>query len=232
MLQTVPGTLTNEHDATAWAKDAYVSTPRAFDLLAGHGTRIAVKRGQEIFAEGDTAESCYRVIEGSIRLVKLMVDGRRQVCEFLKAGDLLGFETDDEYYFSAEAVSDCTLVRYSRRAVETLLAENKLFARHVRKVTARGLQDAYQRMVLLCHKSAQERIAWFLLNMADRAGIDTGYIHLPMTRTDIANYLGMAIETVSRVLGQFKQNGAIIQKSLHRIQLVDRDALELVRGEV
>ncbi len=232
MLQTVPGTLTNDHDATSWAKESYVSTARAFDLLTGHGTRITVKRGEEIFAEGDSAESCYRLIEGSTRLVKLMVDGRRQVCEFLKAGDLLGFETDDEYYFSAEAVSDCTLMRYSRRAVETLLVEDKLFARHVRKVTARGLQDAYQRMVLLCHKSAQERIAWFLLDMADRAGIENGYIHLPMTRTDIANYLGMAIETVSRVLGQLKQNGAIIQKSLNRIQLVDRDALELVRGEV
>lgn len=232
MLQMVPGTLANDRDGASWTKDAFAAAPRAFNLLSGHGTRITLKRGQEIFAEGDNAESCYRLLDGSVRLVKLMVDGRRQVCEFLKAGDLLGFETDDEHYFSAEAVSDCVLVRYSRRAVETLLAEDKLFARHVRKVTARGLQDAYQRMVLLCHKSAQERIAWFLLTMADRAGIENGYIHLPMTRTDIANYLGMAIETVSRVLGQFKQNGAIIQKSLNRIQVVDRDALELVRGEV
>ncbi|MGE3474574.1 MAG: helix-turn-helix domain-containing protein [Rhodospirillaceae bacterium] len=232
MLQTAPGTLANDHDTASWAKDAFVSTPRAIDPLAGHGLRIAVKRGQEIFAEGDAAESCYRLAEGSIRLVKLMADGRRQVCEFLKAGDLLGFETDEEYYFSAEAVNDCTLMRYPRRAVETLLAEDKLFARHVRKVTVRGLQGAYQRMVLLCHKSAQERIAWFLLDVADRAGLENGYIHLPMTRTDIANYLGMAIETVSRVLGQFKQNGALIQKSLNRIQIVDRNALELVRGEV
>jgi CRP-like cAMP-binding protein len=232
MLQTVPGTLAKDHDGASWAKDAFVAAPRALDLLAGHGTRLTVKRGEEIFAEGDEAESCYRLVEGSIRLVKLMVDGRRQVCEFLNAGDLLGFETDDEYYFSAEAVSDCTLARYSRRVVETLLVEDKAFARHVRQVTARGLQDAYQRMVLLCHKSAQERIAWFLLTMADRAGIENGYIHLPMTRTDIANYLGMAIETVSRALGQFKQNGAIIQKSLNRIQIVDRDALALVRGEV
>lgn len=232
MLQTVPGTLAKDHDRASWAQDTLVSAPRAFDLLAGHGTRITIKRGQEVFVEGNAADSCYRVLEGSVRLVKLMVDGRRQVCEFLNAGDLLGFESDDEYYFSAEAVSDCVLVRYARRAVETLLAEDKLFARHVRKVTARGLQGAYQRMVLLCHKSAQERIAWFLLDMADRSDIETGFINLPMTRTDIANYLGMAIETVSRVLSQFKQNGAIVQKSLNRIQLLDRDALELVRGEV
>ncbi len=235
MLQSVPGTLAKNHASashasTSWAKDAYV--PVALELLAGSGTRITVKRGQEIFAEGASAETCYRLVDGSVRLVKLMADGRRQVCEFVKAGDLLGFETDEEHYFSAEAVRDCTLIRYPRRAVETLLADDKAFARHVRQITARGLQDAYQRMVLLCHKSAQERIAWFLLEMADGAENEGGSIFLPMTRTDIANYLGMAIETVSRVLGQFKQNGAIEQKSLNRIQVMDRDALEAVRGEV
>lgn len=231
MLQTSPGTLAKNHATASWTKAAFTPS-RPLDLLAGYGTRITVRRGQEIFAEGDEAESCYRLVEGSARLVKLMVDGRRQVCEFLKAGDLLGFETDDEHYFSAEAVNDCTLVRYPRRTVETLLAEDKGFARHVRKVTAHGLHGAYQRMVLLCHKSAQERIAWFLLDMADRTDAEEGAIHLPMTRTDIANYLGMAIETVSRVLGQLKQNGAIAQESLNRIQVLDRDALELVRGEV
>lgn len=231
MLQPVPGTLAKTHAPASWSKDAYVPTGLPLDLLAGAGTRITVKRGQEIFAEGGDADACYRLVEGSVRLVKLMVDGRRQVCAFPRTGDFLGFETDDEHYFSAEAVSDCTLVRYPRRIVETLLAEDKSFARHVRKITARGLQEAYQRMVLLCHKSAQERIAWFLLDLADRNDAN-GAIHLPMTRTDIANYLGMAIETVSRTLGQLKQSGAIAQKSLNRIQVLDRDALELVRGEV
>ncbi len=232
MLQTIPGTLASHSVTTSWAKDAFVPVPRPLELLTGFGTRMAVKRGQEIFGEGNTADSCYRVVEGSVRLVKLMADGRRQVCEFLKADDLLGFETDDEHFFSAEAVSDCLLVRYPRRAVETLLAEDKGFARHVRKITARNMQDAYQRMVMLCHKPAHARIAWFLLDTADRAQSDKGAIHLPMTRTDIANYLGMAIETVSRALGQFKATGAIAQKSLNRIQILDRDALELARGEV
>jgi CRP/FNR family nitrogen fixation transcriptional regulator len=230
MLQSVPETLAKNHATTSWAKDAYV--PVALELLAGSGTRVTVKRGQEIFAEGTRAETCYRLVEGSVRLVKLMTDGRRQVCEFVKAGDLLGFETDEEHYFSAEAVRDCTLVRYPRRAVESLLADDKAFARYVRQVAARGLQDAYQRMVLLCHKSAQERIAWFLLDLESHADNDSGSIHLPMTRTDIANYLGMAIETVSRVLGQFKQNGAIAQKSLNSIQVLNRHALEAVRGDV
>jgi CRP/FNR family nitrogen fixation transcriptional regulator len=231
MLQSVPETLAKNHATTSWPQEGYVPA-RPLELLAGIGTRITIKRGQEIFAEGADAESCYRLVEGSARLVKLMTDGRRQVCEFLKAGDLLGFETGEEHYFSAEAVTDCTLVRYPLRAVETLLSEDKSFARHVRQITARGLQDAYQRMVLLCHKSAQERIAWFLLDLESRTDTDSGSIHLPMTRTDIANYLGMAIETVSRVLGQFKQSGAIAQKSLNRIQVLNRHALEAVRGDV
>ncbi|MGE4063149.1 MAG: helix-turn-helix domain-containing protein [Rhodospirillaceae bacterium] len=230
MLQTVPGTLAKNHTTTSWPHEGYVPA-RPLEQLAGFGTRITVKRGQEIFAEGSDAENCFRLVEGSVRLVKLMADGRRQVCEFLKAGDLLGFETDDEHYFSAEAVCDSTLVRYPRRAIEALLAQDKDFARQLRQMTARGLQDAYRRMVLLCHKSAQERIAWFLLELADGAGSD-GAIHLPMTRTDIANYLGMAIETVSRAIAQFKQTGAIAQKSLSRIQVLDRDALAVVRGEV
>ncbi len=228
MLQSHPGTLPKQDAAASWSRAAFAPVVHPLDLLAGSGTRVDVKRGQEIFAEGRDAAFCYRLLDGSVRLVKLMVDGRRQLCEFLKPGDFMGFETDDEHYFSAEAVSDCALVRYPRRTVETLLAEDKGFALHVRQITGRGLQAAYQRMVLLCHKSAQERIAWFLLDIADR----TGAIHLPMTRGDIANYLGMAIETVSRVLGQFKHTGAIAQKSLSRIQVINRDALELARGDV
>ncbi len=232
MLLTIPGTLANTGAATSWSQDSFIPVVRPLEMLTGFGTRIAVKRGHEIFGEGNTADSCYRLVEGNARLVKLMADGRRQVCEFLRADDLLGFETDDEHFFSAEAVSDCLLVRYPRRAIETLLTEDKSFARYVRKTTARNMQDAYQRMVLLCHKPAQARIAWFLLDMANRATDDQGVIHLPMTRTDIANYLGMAIETVSRALGQFKTSGAIAQKSLNRIVVLDRDALELARGEV
>ncbi len=233
MLQTVQGTLASVRGRSLWATEARSLAPSdALDLLARFGTRITMKRGRELFAEGNQSEDCYRLVDGCVRLVKLMSDGRRQICAFLKPGDLLGFNVDDTHYFSAETVSECTLVRYSRRAVETLLTDDKGFARYVRKVAARGLQDAYQRMVLLCHKSVQERIAWFLLEMADQSGTGNTQIHLPMTRTDIANYLGMAIETVSRVLGQFKHSGAILQNNLHRIQVVDRDALELARGEV
>jgi len=142
-------------------------------------------------------------------------------------GDMLGFETQGEYYFSAEAVTDAVLMRYSRRNAELLINENPAAARFVRSMTAATLQGAYERMVLLCHKSAQERVAWFLLEMADRSKVrGDGCVELPMTRSDIADYLGMVIETVSRVLTQLKQSGVIVMKSVNRIALVDREGLE------
>jgi CRP-like cAMP-binding protein len=229
MLQRVPETQGLNHATTSWPHEDHAPAD-PLDQLARLGTRIAVRRGRRIFGEGSAAKACFRLTQGSARLVKLMADGHRQVCAFLKAGDLLGFETEDEYFFSAEAVSDCVLARYPRRAVETLLADDKAFARRVRELTARGLQDAYRRMVLLCRKSARARVAWFLLDLADAETND--FVRLPMTRTDIASYLGMAIETVSRVLGQFRRSGAIAQKNLGTLQILDRAALLAVRGPV
>lgn len=204
-----------------------VSSKSPLDALDNLGARVTVKRGQEIYAEGDNVDSCYKLVSGSVRLVKLMSDGQRQICEFLVPGDLLGFETQDEHYFSAEAVTESVLVRYSRRSAELLISENPAAARFVRKLTSTSLQGAYERMVLLCHKSAQERIAWFLLEMANRSKVGDGdCVDLPMTRSDIADYLGMVIETVSRVLTQLKQRGVIVMKSVNRIALVDREGLE------
>jgi CRP-like cAMP-binding protein len=223
------------HTATAHAKQpawtvafaTAVPSRNPLDALDTLGTRMTVKRGQEIYAEGADAGACYKLVSGSVRLVKLMSDGQRQICEFLVPGDMLGFETQEEYYFSAEAVTDVVLMRYARRNAELLINQDPAAARFVRSMTAATLQGAYERMVLLCHKSAQERVAWFLLEMADRSHVHgDGCVELPMTRSDIADYLGMVIETVSRVLTQLKQNGVIAMKSVNRIVLVDRSGLE------
>ncbi len=196
------------------------------------GQQATFRRGKEIYSEGTKADHCYKIISGSVRLVKLMSDGHRQICEFLVAGDLFGFEGEDERYFSAEAVSDCVLVRYNRRSVDTLIAEDIAFARHMRHLSSKGLEAAYKRMVLLCHKTAHERLAWFLLELAERTANDNDCIHLPMTRGDIADYLGMVIETVSRTLTQLKENGVISMQSVNSIKLLDRDALEEARGDL
>jgi CRP-like cAMP-binding protein len=189
-----------------------------------------VPRGQEIIAEGAAAESCFRVVSGSVRLVKLMADGRRQVCEFLVPGDFIGLEAREQNYFSAEAVTETVLVRYPRRQVETLIATTPALAQHVHAMTSAVLQRAYERMVLICHKTAHERIAWFLLEMIERSSTQDS-VMLPMTRSDIADYLGLVIETVSRVLTLLKHSGTIAIRNVNRIVLLDREALEAAAGD-
>ena len=116
------------------------------------------------------------------------------------------------------------VLKYPRRTVERLLAECPRLASAIQRITARGLHSAYQRMVLLTHKSADERIAWFLLDMAERSQ-SREKIHLAMSRTDIADYLGMAHETVSRVFTQLKKAGVIAETAVNHIKILKPSAL-------
>ena len=129
-----------------WQVDNAVQLPAvhdplaALDLLKTAGARVAFKRGEEIVAEGNAADYCYKVVSGSVRLVKLVADGRRQVCEFLVAGDFIGITADADHYFTAEATADSVLMRFPRRQVESLIATNPALAQYVHKLTSAGLQ--------------------------------------------------------------------------------------------
>ncbi len=223
-------------ETSAMALGPWTSSARQprdpLDEIASFATRIKARRGTAIFADGDDANYCYRIVSGEAMAFKLMSDGHRQVYEFLVPGDFFGYETQADHYFTVEAVSEVVVLKYPRRAVERVLAENSRFAREIQQMTARGLHSAYQRMILLTHKSADERVAWFLLELADRTRNSDDALHLAMTRTDIADYLGMVIETVSRALTRLKRGGAIAMQSVNDIRLVDRQRLELVRGEI
>lgn len=209
-----------------------VAPGEPFAALSPYATRIRVRRGSEVFAEGDDSAFCYKIVSGDAMAFKLLADGRRQVYEFLLPGDFIGFDSQATHYFTVEAVTDLVVLKYPRRCVERLMDADSNFAHEIQRLTARGLHSAYQRMLLLTHKSADERMAWFLLDMAERANVREGAVHLAMSRTDIADYLGMVIETVSRALSRFKRAGTIAMQSVNDIRLVDRDRLEAVRGEV
>jgi len=189
-------------------------------------TQLTVKAGETIFHEGDDALYFYKVTTGSVRLVKSVADGHRQICDFNLAGDLLGYSNATEHEFTAEAIQDCTLIRYRRKETTTLIKSDATFACELQALTANGLSSAYAHMVRLCHRSAHDRLAWFLLSMADRAEDAEGWIALPMTRVDIADYLGLAHETVSRAFTQLKKSKAIVEPTLNRIKLINREALE------
>ncbi|HEY6992367.1 MAG TPA: helix-turn-helix domain-containing protein [Xanthobacteraceae bacterium] len=187
------------------------------------GALVPFARNTEIYGENEPADYLYKVVSGTVRTYKVLVDGRRQIGGFYLPGDIFGLETDDEHAFSAEAITDCKIIVIKRSAVIALAARDNDVARQMWGLTARELQRVQDRILVLI-KSAQERVAGFLLEMADRAS-DGGAVELPMSRQDIADYLGLTIETVSRTLTQLEKTATIALPSSRRILLRNRSAL-------
>jgi len=210
--------------ASAVAQSGQLDMLVAFE---GIGSRRHVARNEEIFAEGDAADCWYKVIAGTVRLCKLLADGRRHIGEFFFSGDCFGLDNMPERLFSAEAVSDVIVMRYPRRATERLIDETPKLAWGLHDMTLRDLANAQIRMMMLGRMSAPERVATFLLDMFDRRDA-TRALDLPMSRNDIADYLGLTIETVCRVMSGFKRSGAIGIPTPHRIELRDRAALAAI----
>src|SRR5215468_2827676 len=152
----------------------------------------------EIYGENEPADYLYKVVSGTVRTYKVLVDGRRQIGAFHLPGDVFGFETGDEHTFSAEAITDCKVAVIKRSALMAVAARDNEVAHQMWALTARELHRVQSHMLLLI-KSAQERVATFLLEMAERVS-GQGAVELAMSRQDIADYLGLTIETVSRTL--------------------------------
>jgi len=208
---------------------ANLQVPEPLDPLA---LTVRADRDEEIVAQGDPAGYCYLVVSGCVRTVKLMEDGRRQIGEFLFPGDLFGWEALDEHDFAAEAVTPVTLRRYPRRNLEGRADHDRDFARRLREIAAGQLRAGRERMVLLGRKTASERIASFLLEMAGRMSANgRASIELPMGRADIADYLGLTIETVCRGLTQLRRHGTITVERAN-IVICDRSALGAAGCEV
>ena len=182
-------------------------------------------KDEEIFAEGDRAAFVYRVLSGVVRTSKLLSDGRRQIDAFHLSGDIFGIEAGDEHRFCAEAVGECTVVAYRRSTLATLTANDPETARDMTIGMVRSLVRAQDHMLLLGRKSALEKIATFLLDMADRTG-GSGILDLPMSRTDIADHLGLTIETVSRSFTQLERQGVIALVSARRVILSNKAELK------
>jgi CRP-like cAMP-binding protein len=187
------------------------------------GALVPFARNSEIYGENEPADYLYKVVSGTVRTYKVLVDGRRQIGGFHLPGDLFGFETGDEHTFSAEAITDCKIIVIRRSTVVALAARDNDIARQMWALTARELQRVQDHIMVLI-KSAQERVAGFLLEMAGRAA-GGGAIELSMSRQDIADYLGLTIETVSRTLTQLEKAAAIELPTSRRIVLRNRSAL-------
>ena len=192
------------------------------------GTTMSYPRNTEIFGEDESADYIYKVLSGSVRTYKLMSDGRRQIGRFYLPGDIFGLQFIDENVFSAEAITDAKVLVVKRSALNVMANQDAAIARELFALTSRELRRMQKRILLLI-KSAQERVASFLLEMAERAPAGD-FIELPMSRQDIADYLGLTIETVSRTLTALESCAAIEVPTSRRIVLRNRSALSRMNG--
>lgn len=193
------------------------------DSIELMGAAMPFGRNVEIYGENEPAEYLYKVISGTVRTYKVLNDGRRQIGAFYLPGDIFGLEVCDAHSFSAEAIVDSKVLVIKRNSLIALAARDNEVARQLWTMTAGELQRAQGHIMLLV-KTAQERVAGFLLEMAKRAPA-SNEIELPMSRQDIADYLGLTIETVSRTLTQLENSAAIAVPTSRRIVLRNRAAL-------
>jgi CRP/FNR family transcriptional regulator, nitrogen fixation regulation protein len=187
------------------------------------GAPMSFSRNEEIYGEAEPADYLYKVVSGAVRMYKVLNDGRRQIGAFYLPGDMFGLELGSEHASSAEAIDDVTVLVFKRSAVLALSARDADVARQLWEMTARELYRAQNHMLLLI-KSAQERVASFLMEMAGR-GCGSDEVSLPMSRQDIADFLGLTIETVSRTIGQLQSAHAIALPSSRRVALRNRAML-------
>jgi len=189
------------------------------------GSVVTYAKDEEVFAEGDRAAFVYKVISGVVRTSKLLSDGRRQIDAFHLAGDIFGIEAGGEYRFCAEAVGDCVVVAFRRSNLGTIAGNDVQLAQEMTLGMMRSLVRAQNHMLLLGRKSALEKIASFLLDLAERMA-EGDIVDLPMSRTDIADHLGLTIETVSRTFTQLERQGTIALPSARRVVITGKAALE------
>jgi CRP/FNR family nitrogen fixation transcriptional regulator len=192
------------------------------------GVSRTFDRGEEIFAEGEPCSVFYKVVSGTVRTGKLLADGRRQIDAFHFPGDVFGLESGKAHRFTAEAVDKAVVIAYRRGNFGGLVQADPAFGEQLMTSMLSSLDRAHDHMVLLGRKSALEKMATFLLEIAARRA-NADRAELPMQRTDIADHLGLTIETVSRTLTQMVRDGLIRLADAGRtVILSDKAGLRLL----
>jgi CRP-like cAMP-binding protein len=219
--------LTDVRAAVSKPMSTRATPPVASHALEGTidfiGAPISFARNAEIYAEGENSGYVYKVISGVVRVSKLLPDGRRQISAFHMPGEMFGFEADEVHHASAEAVVPAKVIAYKWEGVLGTERQSASFVRELLNLTVRGLRHTQDHLLLLGRKNALERLAEFLLEMSARMG-GSSVLDLAMPRHDIADYLGLTLETVSRMFAELKEMGTIRLESARRVHLLDKAA--------
>jgi CRP/FNR family nitrogen fixation transcriptional regulator len=187
------------------------------------GSRMTYAHETEVYAQDDEVEMLYRLVRGVVRTTRVTLDGRRQVGDFYYPGDIFGLEPGPDHRFAAEALTDCEVTVVWRNAVRAFAGDAEL-DRAILEATAREMERLQDHVVMLGRKSARERVACFLISIAERQTEEQ--VELAMGRQDMADYLGLTIETVSRMLTQLQGDAIVAFPSPRRFEVRKRGALE------
>jgi CRP/FNR family nitrogen fixation transcriptional regulator len=187
------------------------------------GLRASYAKDEEIFGQDEDADLVHLVISGAVRTTRLLADGRRQVGGFYYPGDLIGLETGPVYRYSAEALCDAEVLVVRRASLKTFAGDGEL-DRVIWEATRRELERAQEHILVLGRKTACEKVATFLMDLAQRGADDR--VALPMSRQDMADYLGLTIETVSRMLTQLQGASVVKFEGCRKFKVTRWDALE------
>lgn len=208
------------------------------DLLATISTHLNLDAGETLIVDGDASDRVYNVVSGTLMMTRLGPDGRRQILAFLPTGSFIGFSSDQLYRFNVEAISSAELCRFERRKLEPLFSAYPQMEQRFRKMAAKAIEDSLDLVFTLGRRNATERVAAFLLHLREQqrtigelTGHPAGAWTIPMTRTDIADYLGLTIETVSRTLSRLKAKGLIRLPTLHSFEILNEPRLMAAAGE-
>jgi CRP/FNR family transcriptional regulator, anaerobic regulatory protein len=198
--------------------------PRAtpeLEGLVGIGITVQATPGQTIVLEGDPCSHCFRVLTGAVRLYKGTADGRRQLIDFLVAGDCFGL-LGAHYTYGVEAITHITLSKTPRATLAAAVHQQPALADCLIELAAAKLARAHEQMLLLGRKNAQEKVASLLLELARRIGTDEARwtFRLPLSRQEMADHLGLTIETVSRTMTRLREEGLIALPTPHDVVLL------------
>lgn len=205
-------------DANPW--NEIPQTQQQIRLVGAHSN---------IFSEGDDAEFVYEILDGVVACYRLLSDGRRQVISFCFPGDLIGLVQDDQHRYSTETLSPARIRRIPRSILMRAACERPDLGRKLLQFATTELAAMQEHFVMLGRKSALEKVASFLLALARRHGGETALsatFDLPMTRADIADYLGLTLETVSRSLTKLRMAGVIGLPQPQTVVVLGLDHLE------
>ena len=211
-----------------WTHQRDAVPESALHALDSVGVRTRYARGQEVYKEHSPVECWYRIEFGGARRFSTRADGKRQIVDLLLPDDVFGFGAQGRHHFAVEALIEGTIVaRYPRSRLEALAASDPRIAQELREAACQAMSRLHALILNLGRTTAEEKVGHFLVKIAERlsGGCPTAYVALPISREEIADYLALSVETVSRALTQLKRRGVIRLTGTRQIRILDRNSL-------